>query len=82
MGNIQMGNICGKEWASSLDKIIAGRSNVYVRDSVSHLARSFTPAIIQHRRRAESYWDFRIGSRGLTLHPLESRRAFSISPTC
>jgi hypothetical protein len=26
-----MGNICGEEWASSLDKIIAGRKNVYAR---------------------------------------------------
>jgi hypothetical protein len=26
-----MGNICGEEWAGSLDKIIDGRSNVYAR---------------------------------------------------
>jgi hypothetical protein len=27
-----VGITCGEEWASSLDKIIAGRSNVYARD--------------------------------------------------
>jgi hypothetical protein len=38
-----MGNIYGEEWTSSLDKIIAGRSNVYARDSGAHLAH-FSPS--------------------------------------
>jgi hypothetical protein len=37
-----MGNIYGEERASSLGKIIAGRSNVYDRDSGVHLAH-FSP---------------------------------------
>jgi hypothetical protein len=40
--NSTMGITCGKEWASSLDKIIAGRSNVYARDSDAYLAH-FSP---------------------------------------
>jgi hypothetical protein len=32
-----MGITCGEEWASSLNKIIAGRSNVYARDSGAYL---------------------------------------------
>jgi hypothetical protein len=43
-----MGNICGEEWASYLDKIIAGRSNMYAHDhdSGAHLAHFLPPAII------------------------------------
>jgi hypothetical protein len=37
-----MGNIRGEEWASSLDKIIGGRSNVYARYSIPHLALCYT----------------------------------------
>jgi hypothetical protein len=36
-----MGNICGEEWAGSLDKIIGGRSNVYARYFISHLTLTF-----------------------------------------
>jgi hypothetical protein len=36
-----MGITCGEEWTSSLDKIIAGRSNMYARDSDAYLALFF-----------------------------------------
>jgi hypothetical protein len=38
-----MGITYGKEWASSLDKIIAGRSYVYARDPGAYLAPSPPP---------------------------------------
>jgi hypothetical protein len=42
MFEILMGITCGEEWASSLDKTIPGRSNVYARDLGACLAH-FSP---------------------------------------
>jgi hypothetical protein len=35
-----MGDICGREWVGSLDKIIVDRSKVYAGESIPHQALS------------------------------------------
>jgi hypothetical protein len=55
-----MRNICGEEWASSLGKIIAGRSNVMLMIQL-FIWPTPPPSIVLQRRCAESYWNFPIG---------------------
>jgi hypothetical protein len=49
-----MGNIYGEESASSLEKIIAGKSKVYARGSSAHLAY-FSPQKLFNTKGAQNY---------------------------